>query len=114
MTILPEHRADSSVDAVFRVSDVRACPNGSLREFSRTMAGRAEGHGEIAGRFPSEWSLLSGTRFAHRPRYDIAKLAITWPGLADAGSVLQCRHWAKLPVAEVGLRVPGAWGVFHY
>jgi hypothetical protein len=49
------------------------------------MAGKAEGHGTIAGRFPSEWP-LSGTHFAHRPRYDIAKLAITRPGLADAGS----------------------------
>ena len=62
MAILPEHQADSS------------------------MAGKAEGHSKIAGRFPSEWP-LSGTHFAHRPRYDIAKLVVTRPGLADAGSV---------------------------
>jgi hypothetical protein len=54
MAILPEHQADSSLDAVFHALDVLV-PNGLLSEFSRTMAGRAEGHGEIAARFPSEW-----------------------------------------------------------
>jgi len=54
--------------------------------------------------------------YSIRPAYDIVKLAIRRPGLADAGSVTLCRHRASLAVAEIGWHIAGAClrsGVIH-
>jgi len=88
MALFPEHRADSSLDAVLVCQMCVPDPNGLL---GNSVRQRQDGYGELPDLFPPAWPFIFlGTLPAHRPAHNIAKLAIRWPGPADAGSVTLC------------------------
>src|SRR5947209_4766928 len=112
MAFLPEHR-QIRFPTPFVACYICACPERFVKRIlsdSVRKGGRAR---EIAGSFLTECLLLSGTPFTHRPRYDIAKLAFTWPGVADAGSAA-AMSTPRRSLSRYGLNgrypEPGAFG----